>query len=67
MGVQGITSKTAIIEEVAYGVFPGTPGMKRVEVSDDSIGPDYGYSDPETITGNLVKTANIRTRKTVGG
>lgn len=67
MGKQGITSKTGILEEVTYGVFPGTPGMKRVEVADDSISPDFGYSDPETITGNLVKTANIRTRKTVTG
>ena len=67
MGKQGITSKTGIIEEVSYGVFPGTPGMKRVEVADDSLSPDFGYSDPETISGNLVKTANIRTRKTVSG
>jgi len=65
--VQGITSKAGIIEEVTYAVFPGTPGMKRVEIADDSINPDYGYSDPETITGNLTKTANIRTRKTVSG
>lgn len=64
---QGITSKTYIVDEVSYGVFPGTAAMKRIEVKEDNITPDYGYSDPETITGSLTKSPNIRTKKTVEG
>lgn len=64
---QGIISKMLIEKEASFGVRAATPVQRRVELTEDSVTPDYGFKDPETITGNMTKTANIPTRKSVEG
>lgn len=65
--MQGITSQVGLLDEVTFGVFPGTPGMKRVDVQEVGINPDYGYKETETIVGSLTPRPNVRTKKSSSG
>lgn len=63
----GVLSKMLVIDEAAYGVYNPAATKKRVELAEDSMSIDLGYTDPETITGVRIKADNIQTRKTVEG
>ena len=63
----GVLSKMLVIDEATFGIYNPAATKKRVELSDDSMSTDFGYTDPETITGDRVKAENIQTRKAVEG
>ncbi len=63
----GVLSKMLVIDEATFGIYNPAATKKRVELSDDSMSADFGYTDPETITGDRVKAENIQTRKSVEG
>lgn len=63
----GDISTMAIAVESSFGVLPGSPSWKAVELSDEGIESKLNYEDPETIKGNRLKSDNIQTRKEVSG
>jgi len=63
--LQGILAKHVIYTEAAFGTMPATPAYTRVELQSFEPEVDYGYKEPETISGTLVPAADVRTRKTV--
>ncbi|HNQ20170.1 MAG TPA: phage tail tube protein [Bacteroidales bacterium] len=63
----GVLSKMLVIDEASFGVYNPAATKKRIELAEDSMSIDLGYTDPETITGVRVKADNIQTRKSAEG